>query len=291
LDTDKSYKTEVTLSFHDKQIVKGNVTARIYVKGSANEEFKLVRQDFYPWNAGFEYEVDLEEVNGFTSQLVGSLIRAEFIVRDFFLGEERSGFIETRVIRANLKLHFTGSRTSVFKPGMPFSGQVKRFSLLFNQSASNFNFLKVYVMYDDNAPLTGEKLASARLTLKPMATLSSGHVTQLPDIIVPKQGDYLSSGSNEDELIEWMDRQAQDAKYQTFRASGVYQFRVISSLNFAAIVCSFICFYNELVYSSQGCHVFEDPSHLPGRKWRRSQCGTASRAVLLTARDFPLRVQ
>ncbi len=84
-------------------------------------------------------------------------------------------------------------------------------------------------MYDDNAPLTGEKLASARLTLKPMATLSSGHVTQLPDIIVPKQGDYLSSGSNEDELIEWMDRQAQEAEYRTFRTSGVYQFRVISS--------------------------------------------------------------
>ena len=81
-------------------------------------------------------------------------------------------------------------------------------------------------MYDDNAPLTGEKLASARLTIQPMAT-SSGHVTHLPAIIVPKQGDYLSSGSNQDEFIEWMDRQAQDAEYRTFRTSGVYQFRVI----------------------------------------------------------------
>ncbi len=34
------------------------------------------------------------------------------------------GFIETRVIRAQLKFKFSGAKTAVFKPGMPFKGHV-----------------------------------------------------------------------------------------------------------------------------------------------------------------------
>jgi CD109 antigen len=75
--------------------------------------------------------------------------------------------------------------------------------------------------------LPPEKLATARLVLRPSAILSNGQTRTLPDIIVPKQGDYLSESSSvQDELISWMERQAEDSEYQAFRTTGVYHFRV-----------------------------------------------------------------
>ena len=88
-------------------------------------------------------------------------------------------------------------------------------------------YKQIYVMYDDNEPLPPEKLATARLVLRPSATLSNGQTRTLPDIVVPKQGDYLSQSNYvQDELISWMERQAEDSEYRAFRTSGVYHFRV-----------------------------------------------------------------
>jgi hypothetical protein len=56
-----------------------------------------------------------------------------------FEGESRDGFIETRIIRAQLKFRFGGSKTAVFKPGMPYEGHV-------------------YRMYDDDEAVSPEKL-------------------------------------------------------------------------------------------------------------------------------------
>ncbi len=58
------------------------------------------------------------------NSLVGWVIRVEMTLNNFFMGEERSGFIETRVIHAQLRLRFTGSKTAFFKPGLPFEGIV-----------------------------------------------------------------------------------------------------------------------------------------------------------------------
>ena len=83
------------------------------------------------------------------------------------MGETRDGYIETRIIRAQLKFEFAGAGTAVFKPGMPFEGND-------------------YVMYDDDQALTPEKfVAGATITLQPVVTSSNGQLKTLPEIVVP----------------------------------------------------------------------------------------------------------
>jgi hypothetical protein len=90
----------------------------------------------------------------------------------------------------------------------------------------------VYLMYDDDEAVSPEKLAGATLTIRPVATTSNGQLKTLPEIVVPRQGEYHRSsddhlnyyGNNYD---VWMDRQMEDAEYKTFRQFGIHHFRVI----------------------------------------------------------------
>ena len=85
----------------------------------------------------------------------------------------------------------------------------------------------MYVTYEDDDQLEAEKLATARLTLRPTVTLNTGQTFNLADIYVPKQGEYLADLQwPEDPLTNWMERQAEDALFHSFRTTGVYQFRV-----------------------------------------------------------------
>jgi hypothetical protein len=163
----------------------------------------------------FSYAVDLNDVRSAmgTRSLAGWVIRVTTSVHNYFMGETRRGFIETRVIRAQLKFKFSGAKTAVFKPGMPFEGHV-------------------YVMYDDDQALSPEKLAGATLTIRPVVTTSNGQLKTLPEVIVPATGEYLSNpkGASKKkygaDFKQWMERQAEDAEFGQFRRSGVYHFRV-----------------------------------------------------------------
>ena len=156
--------------------------------------------------------VDVKSAVGTTS-LVGWVIRVTTLVHNYFLGETRHGYIETRIIRAQLKFEFAGAKTAVFKPGMPFEGHV-------------------YVMYDDNQALSPEKLAGATITLKPVVTSSNGQLKSLPEIVVPAKGEYINQHRKDEEsqynneFNNWMEHQIDDVKFSQFRATGVYNFRV-----------------------------------------------------------------
>lgn len=129
---------------------------------------------------------------------------------NIYEGEARDGFIETRIIRAQLKFRFAGPKTAVFKPGMPFEGHV-------------------YLMYDDDQALSPEKLATATLTIRPVITTTSGQLKPLEEIVVPRQGEYHSDHQTNDyknHLDWWMNRQMEDSQYRTFRQSGIHHFRV-----------------------------------------------------------------
>ena len=126
------------------------------------------------------------------------------------MGETRSGFIETRIIRTQLKFQFAGPKTAVFKPGMPFEGHV-------------------YLMYDDDQALSPEKLAGATLTIRSVVTMTNGQLKMLPEIIVPAKGEYLTDKNNNmfrNEFDHWMEGQAEDAKFGKFRKTGVFHFHV-----------------------------------------------------------------
>ena len=68
------------------------------------------------------YDVDLVDVKSaiWSTSLVGWVFRVTILLHRYFMGETRDGYIETRVIRAQLKFEFSGAKTAVFKPGMPF---------------------------------------------------------------------------------------------------------------------------------------------------------------------------
>ncbi len=75
----------------------------------------------------FTYDVQLKEVQQAVkvNSLVGWVIRVAIKLYHNFMGETREGFIETRIIHAQLRLKFAGTHTAVMKPGMPFEGHVK----------------------------------------------------------------------------------------------------------------------------------------------------------------------
>lgn len=93
------------------------------------------------------------------------------------------------------------------------------------------NFYQVYAMYDDDQALSVEKLARARLSIKAVVTLSSGQLRNLPEIIVPPQGEYqfMVNGGYQriyNDFDQWMEQQAEEVRYKPFRTSGVHHFRV-----------------------------------------------------------------
>ena len=139
------------------------------------------------------------------------------------MGETRRGFIETRIMKTQLKFQFSGPKTAIFKPGMPFEGHV-------------------YLMYDDNQALSPEKLAEATLTIRPSVTMSNGQLKTLPEIVVPAKGEYLMGNSKKkfhNEFNHWMERQAEDAEFGKFRQTGVFSFRVCPLLICKRIEISF----------------------------------------------------
>lgn len=163
-------------------------------------------------NFEFEYDVNLEDVRSSLGvrSLVGYVIRVTTLLHDYFMGETREGYIETRIIRAQLKFYFAGTKTAVFKPEMPFEGHIN-------------------VMYDDHQPLSEEKLAGATLILRPVATGANGQVRTLSEIIVPPKGEYRTNVESEDEnqkYQNWMEQQAEDDEFSQFRTKGIYRFQV-----------------------------------------------------------------
>lgn len=177
----------------------------------------------------FEYQVDLDDVRNSVGvrSLAGWVVRVTTFVHNYFVGETRRAFIETRIIRSQLKFRFAGTKTAVFKPGMPFEGHV-------------------YVMYDDDQAISPEKLGGATVTIRPVATMANGQLKPLKEIVVPAKGEYLTGHNKKkfhNEFNHWMDRQAEDAEFGQFRQTGVFHFRV--SLSFLC-VDFFLVFQNQI---------------------------------------------
>lgn len=217
LDSQETYSASFTTAFHSHRVSHGNATTRVYAKrvDKPLDKFTLVHQETVPWAFVLDYNVQLKEVQqtlGVTS-LVGWVIRVEMTLNNFFMGEERQGYIETRIIKAQLRLTFTGTRTAVFKPGLPFEGHV-------------------YVMHDDEQNLPEEKLAQANLVIQPVITTANGQTRALPNIVVPRQGEYLQKSATSfgfhdlNEFNWWMVEQSEDSEYHQFRTSGIHRFQV-----------------------------------------------------------------
>lgn len=235
LDSDETYSAAVTTSFHPSRVYQGNITLTVLARPVANKteaDYRTVRQDHPPWVSfintqvlqltsslinmkqvhDLSYEVNLREVQSRmgVSSLTGWVIRVAIQLHHNFMGETRDGFIETRVIKAQLKFRFVGPRTAVFKPGMPFEGHL-------------------CVAYDDDQSLGEDKLAGAGLVLRPVVTTAKGQLKTLKEIIVPRKGQYLlpvTKHMHHNEFNRWMERQAEEAEYSHFRKFGVYRFRV-----------------------------------------------------------------
>ena len=213
LDTDESYDAAVTTSFHAGRVAKGNITIRIFAKpiNSSDDRFIFISEDTPPWAHDFVYQVRLQDVKQSRASLVGWVIRVGIILHDYFVGETREGHIDTRIIQAKPICRFAAS--NAFKPGMPFEGNI-------------------YVVYEDDQPLSKEKLESATLILRPVITTASGSVRNIGEIKIPPKGEYVTSsrGSYNDYTV-WMERQAEDADYKQFRSMGIHHFRMLMPLD------------------------------------------------------------
>jgi len=130
------------------------------------------------------------------------------------------------------------------------------------------NFYQVYAMYDDDQALSVEKLTRARLSIKAVVTLSTGQLRNLPEIIVPPQGEYqfmVNAGGYQriyNEFDQWMEQQAEEVRYKPFRTSGVHHFRVrlINLLFLIQLECEKIYVCKDS--SAQRCKLNESNSAL-----------------------------
>lgn len=141
------------------------------------------------------------------ASLADWVVRVTSILHSHFMGETRDGYVETRIVRSQLKFEFAGAKTAVFKPGMPFEGDV-------------------YLMYDDGQPLASDKLAGATLTLQAVVTSSNGQRKMLPEIVVPAKDDDTEPNNLSNEFDDWMEQQMENIHLNAFRQTGVHHFLV-----------------------------------------------------------------
>jgi hypothetical protein len=100
--------------------------------------YNLISIFYYYWNVLLIFDVIVtvasillrcqfgwrQKCRGIEEFGAGWVVRVTTSVHNYFMGETRRSFIETRIIRAQLKFEFSGAETAVFKPGMPFEGHV-----------------------------------------------------------------------------------------------------------------------------------------------------------------------
>ena len=87
---------------------------------------------------------------------------------EYFYNNTQRGFCETRIINQTLSLRFVGTMPLVFKPGMPFEGQIA-------------------VRYHDQVALSQEKLEQSTLEIKIIAKFKNGEARDLKSIRVPRK--------------------------------------------------------------------------------------------------------
>lgn len=52
----------------------------------------------------------------------------------------------------------------------------------------NYCILQIYVKYDDDQSLPGDKLDGATVTLRAVVTTVNGQLRTLPDVVIPRKG-------------------------------------------------------------------------------------------------------
>ncbi len=107
----------------------------------------------------------MSEIASLLGNVDGIQVRAEAWVTEYFYNNTQRGFCETRIINQTLSLRFIGSNPMVFKPGMPFEGQIA-------------------VRYHDQVALSQEVLEQSTLIVRAKAKLEGGRIVDLPDIKV-----------------------------------------------------------------------------------------------------------
>ncbi|XP_059351436.1 CD109 antigen-like [Daphnia carinata] len=208
-ESDETYGVAMTTSFHQSFVLSGNLTIEVYARpaNASAAHFQFITSEHFPWNHDFTYDVNLNDVRNRlgVGTLADWVIRVRSILHSHFMGETRDGHVETRIIRSRLKFAFAGAQTAVFKPGMPFEGDV-------------------YLMYDDGHPLAPDKLAGATLTIRPVVTSVNGQMKMLPDIVVPAKDHEARANKLSNEFDEWMELQVENVHFNRFRQTGVHHF-------------------------------------------------------------------
>lgn len=110
----------------------------------------------------------MNEIVDAMGTIQGIQVRVEAWVTEYFYNNTQRGFCETRIINQTLSLRFVGSDPMIFKPGMPFEGQVA-------------------VRYHDQVALTDQQLENSNLLIRSTAILEDGREVDLPDVKIPRK--------------------------------------------------------------------------------------------------------
>ena len=133
--------------FHDPYV---DWNSRVPRRSAKQQKWTFIRGDEFVHRPGVEaqpFALHLDEIRHVMGTTEDIQVRIEAQMTEYFYNETQHAFAEARIVTKKLTPKFLGPQPMIFKPGMPFEGQV---SILFN----------------DIIPLDIEVLYTAKLSLE-----------------------------------------------------------------------------------------------------------------------------
>lgn len=142
--------TEENEIYHDPHILSDGWNTRV-PRQSIRQKWTHIRSDSYKHRSGNTgadpFVLHMDEIRDLMGTTDGIQVRIEAKMTEYFYNDTQHAFAETRIMKKMMTLKFLGPQPMVFKPGMPFEGQLS-------------------VLFNDLMPVDVEVLYESKLTLE-----------------------------------------------------------------------------------------------------------------------------
>ncbi|XP_037068259.1 CD109 antigen-like [Pollicipes pollicipes] len=152
---------EFSAGYTNDKNVRGNATLELWVRTGSplterDKEYTFVAsQTFTQFDGGDSFSFPMAALQGTVPRLNEAEVKIITRVNDYWLNQTQVGFCNSKLINSSVSIQFLGAAPQLYKPGMPFKGQV-------------------LVTYHDQAPLSPETLRLSTLTISSSGDTAGG---------------------------------------------------------------------------------------------------------------------
>ncbi|XP_037085415.1 CD109 antigen-like, partial [Pollicipes pollicipes] len=158
---------EVSAAYTSDKVIRGNVTLELHAKpgppyADKNTPYTFITSYVIPQFANSdEFSFPMSALQGALPNLNNAKVKVIARVTEYWLNETYIGWCNSKLINSTVSIKFLGASPQLYKPGMPFVGQV-------------------LVTYHDLAPLSREELEGSTLTIR--STGDAGGEIRIPSV-------------------------------------------------------------------------------------------------------------